>query len=143
MIYLEPMTRETGALRVIPGSHHQDFRSSLLPLNKLHVQAAGDGALEYYGVTGEALPCVALETTPGDLVIFDHYLYHSVYHKRQGRRYVAMKFAARPTLPAHFEALEREHQGASELDAGFRNHRRPRIAAMVTPLLEGFTGPLP
>lgn len=134
MIYLQPMTRKTGALRVIPGSHHLDFYRSLHPLNELHVRV-DDGALDHYGVVGEELPCVALETRPGDLIIFDHYLYHAVYQKQEGRRYIALKFAAWPTTAEHDKALERHGQDPSTVKDQFRHSKRPRIAAMVRPLL--------
>ena len=139
MIYLESMSRETGALRVIPGSHQADFRRSLLPLNRLHVETE-DGAVERFGVRGEDLPCTTLVTTPGDVVVFDQYLSHAVFHKKAGRRYIAMKFAAKPETPEHFAALERHHQGPPDLDDAFRHATRPRIKAMVQPLLRGFAG---
>lgn len=46
-----------------------------------------------FGVAGEELPCFALETMLGYLVMFDHYLYH-VYKGDGRRRYIAMKFVS-------------------------------------------------
>jgi Phytanoyl-CoA dioxygenase (PhyH) len=53
--YLEPLTAATGALRVVPGSNHQDWAA---------IGEAGCGA-------------VAVETVPGDVIVFDEHLLHS------------------------------------------------------------------
>lgn len=90
MIYLQPMRKDTGALRVIPGSHHSPFHRSLLPLQAQH-QESCPGA---FGVYGPDLCGYPLETDPGDVVVFNQYLFHSAYGKQDVRRYVALKFAA-------------------------------------------------
>ena len=61
--YLDELTKETGCIRVIPGSHHHSdaFASSLQEGSAL--AAVGDGA---------DVPCAAIETSPGDLVLFNH-----------------------------------------------------------------------
>jgi len=59
--YLEPLRAETGALRVLPGSHHRDF---------------GD-ALERHSSQHNTIEGVALETEPGDVIVFDERLFHA------------------------------------------------------------------
>jgi len=131
MIYLQAMTRDAGALRVLPGSHHPDFHKRLLPL-----QGQGpDTCHEAFGVAGDELCGTALEVVPGDVVVFDHYLYHAVYGKFDARRYVAMKFAAEPVTPVQAEALRVHNQDASQLHERFRHSDRPRIRALVDKLL--------
>jgi hypothetical protein len=63
--YLQPVGARTGALRVIPGSH-------LLPLPN-DAFAAAVGALGAI----DAVPAQALESEPGDLVVFDLRLWHA------------------------------------------------------------------
>ena len=70
MIYLQAMRRDTGALRVIPGSHHAPFHRDLLPLQS---QQQGS-ARAVFGVDGPDLCCTPLEVDPGDVVVFNHYL---------------------------------------------------------------------
>lgn len=131
MVYLQTMTRDSGALRVLPGSHHPDFHKRLLPL-----QGQGpETCRAAFGVAGEQLCGVPLEVVPGDVVIFDHYLYHAVYGKSDARRYLAMKFAAEPATPAQAEALRVHHQDASHLHDRFRHSDRPRIQGLVDKLL--------
>ena len=61
MIYLQPMRRETGALRVIPGSHHAPFHRELLRLQSQH-QGTAKAA---FGVDGDELSCHAPRGRPG------------------------------------------------------------------------------
>lgn len=58
--YLEPLTAGTGALRVLPGTHHDGYASAVS---------------DHLAVGGE-VPFIALETVPGDLIVFDEHLYH-------------------------------------------------------------------
>ena len=132
MIYLQPMRRETGALRVIPGSHHAPFHRGL---ECLQSQQQGS-AKAAFGVEGSELCSHALEVDPGDAVLFDHYLYHAVYGKQSVRRYIALKFAAKPETATHYEALGPHNQDASSLHDSYRNSARPRIQEMVKGLLE-------
>ncbi len=132
MIYLQPMGKETGALRVIPGSHHAKFHRGLLPLHDQHEETC-PGA---FGVDGPDLCCHALEVDPGDVVVFNHYLFHAVYGKQEGRRYVALKFAAEPKNEAEYNALRPNQQDASQLDVSYRHSDRPRVQGMVAKLLE-------
>ena len=55
--YLEPVAADTGALRVVPGSHRPDPCS------------------EFRRNSGET-PGEAIETEPGDLIVFDEHLAH-------------------------------------------------------------------
>ncbi|NKB69485.1 MAG: hypothetical protein GKR89_20635 [Candidatus Latescibacteria bacterium] len=132
MIYLQAMCKDTGALRVIPGSHQADFHRRLLVL-----QPQGpDTSMDVFGVAGPDLPSYPVEVEPGDVVLFDHYLYHGVYGKQERRSYIAMKFAARPQTEVHYRALQAHGQGAEKLHEDFRHSQRPRIRAMVEGLLE-------
>ena len=62
--YLEPLRAETGALRVLPGSHRGDFAEALRTLG-----AAGAPA--------QALPAHVVVTEPGDVIAFDEHLFHA------------------------------------------------------------------
>jgi hypothetical protein len=79
--YLDHLTRETGALRVIPGSHHLgDTYSRLL---EAQVPAGEGGPL---GLHGRNIPAVSVDIVPGDLAIFDHRLKHASYGGGNRRR---------------------------------------------------------
>jgi len=74
------LTRETGALRVIPGSHliadsyAQKLQEQISDLR---------GSLD---LTGSEVPALALETQPGDVLCFNHNLKHSAWGGNAWRR---------------------------------------------------------
>ena len=87
--YLDPLTRETGALRVIPGSHRAG-------------EAYADGleqrireSAEAWGISGRQVPALALETSPGDLVVFDFRLKHGAFGGSQRRRMCTINVSRR------------------------------------------------
>ena len=130
MIYLTPVTKETGCLRVIPGSHKLPLYKELDGLNQQKL----DTCQQLFGVAGQDLPAVPLETTPGDVVIFNHYLYHGVYRGDGARRYIAMKFVSRPTKAAHFASLRHFSPYVFAPDPVFANSDDPRLQALVAGL---------
>src|SRR6185295_19576571 len=69
--YLDPVTRDTGALRVIPGSHRMGDQFAD------RVQREIYKCSENWGMAGRDIPSVALETQPGDVVLFNHNLKHA------------------------------------------------------------------
>ena len=132
MIYLQPMRKEAGALRVIPGSHRLPFHEELSCLNS----GSDRPAIDNFGVDGPEVPCHALEVAVGDVVMFDHYLFHGVYGKQEGRSYIALKYAAGPQSEEQYRALGAHGQDAASLHPVYRSSQRPRIRDMVEPLLE-------
>jgi len=87
--YLDPLTRDTGALRVIPGSHIRGDRFS-------------DTMQEYLnnsGLAGKDVPALALETKPGDVVAFTHNLKHASFGGSKRRRMFVMNLMAYPHTP--------------------------------------------
>ncbi len=132
MIYLTPVTKETGCLRVIPGSHKAPLYHELDGLN----QQKPDTSEQVFGLPGQDLPAFPLETVPGDVVIFNHYLYHSVYKGDGTRRYIAMKFASQPTKAAHFASLVRFSPHIFEPESTFVHSDQPRLRDMVAGLAQ-------
>ena len=90
-LYLDPLTRETGALRVIPGSHRMGDRYA----EALNGSAIGPA----WGMEGRDVPCAALETQPGDAVIFDGRTKHASFGGSTRRRMFTINCTQR--YPAH------------------------------------------
>jgi len=78
-IYLDPLTRDAGCLRVIPGSHNTGDTYS----EKL--KEVRENPL-LWGVEGKDLPAIALETDPGDVLVFNHNLKHAAFGGSTQRR---------------------------------------------------------
>jgi hypothetical protein len=87
--YLDPLTSESGALRVIPGSHRvgEPYAEVL--------QRSIRKSMEEWNVSGREIPAVALETTPGDLLIFNHDIKHAAFGGSKRRRMFTMNCSQR------------------------------------------------
>jgi hypothetical protein len=78
-LYLDPVGRDTGALRVIPGSH-------IVNKAREDLGFAVRDCTNALGVHGRDVPCVALDSNPGDLVVFHHTTLHASYGGSESRR---------------------------------------------------------
>ena len=87
--YLDPLTRNNGALRVIPGSHRAGdaFADAL----EREIRESG----KVWGVAGQDVPALILETMPGDIVVFNHNLKHAAFGGSDRRRMYTMNFSRR------------------------------------------------
>ncbi len=74
LAYLEPLGGEDGALRVLPGSHHPEFRDAL---RKFGVD----------GTAGPTIPAHVVTTEPGDLIVLDEHLFHASFGGRTRRQW--------------------------------------------------------
>lgn len=77
--YLDPITRDTGALRIVPGSH-------ILESYRCKLGTAIQHSAEEFGLHGRDIPAVALESQPGDLVCFHHNCLHASFGGSKARR---------------------------------------------------------
>ena len=88
-LYLDPLTRDTGCLRVIPGSHlpGDDYADSL--------SQKTSKSQELWGISGKQVPAVAFETQPGDIVCFNHNIKHATFGGGSRRRMFTMNCCQR------------------------------------------------
>jgi len=82
--YLEPVGAETGALRVIPGSHKQPFHAELR-------QAREESRLDLAEV-----PAFVCQSEPGDVVGFDLRLWHASLGGSSDRRMCTLVYYNNP-----------------------------------------------
>jgi hypothetical protein len=66
LAYLDPLRAEDGALQVLPGSHHPDFRDALCGLG-------------VNSVAVPLLPAHVIATEPGDLILLDEHVFHASF----------------------------------------------------------------
>lgn len=79
-LYLDRLTRDSGCLRVIPGSHR--LGDAFADGVQGHIRQSR----ETWGVDGAGVPALALETAPGDVVVFNHDLKHAAFGGASRRR---------------------------------------------------------
>jgi hypothetical protein len=106
--YLEPLSADEGALRVIPGSHRPELATAI------------EGNL----ADASDLPSIAVPTVPGDAIVFDEHLFHASVGgglRRQWRvDFVADAPHANDTLTRYFA-----RQYAPGWDGGYDVERFP------------------
>lgn len=88
-LYLDRLTRDTGCLRVIPGSHvvGDQFTEKL--------QAGIRKSQDMWGVGGQDVPAIALEVTPGDVLVFNHNIKHAAFGGNDHRRMFTINLCQR------------------------------------------------
>lgn len=96
--YLDPVRANTGALRVIPGSHPIDTRWD----GRYPGQAE-----ELYGIHPREIPAQALETDPGDLLIFNHNVMHASFGGTGFRRMFTLNMCRYCTTLSEIAELEK------------------------------------
>lgn len=90
-LYLDPLNSETGAIRVIPGSHRYGEGYAE------QVQEMVRESEEKWGVDGARVPAMALETQPGDVVVFNQGTKHSAWGGGTRRRMFTLNCTVRHT----------------------------------------------
>jgi len=95
--YLDPVRAATGALRVVPGSHQID--------TKWEARHPGK-AEELYGIHPREMPAQALETDPGDLLIFNHNIMHASFGGSGFRRMFTLNMCRHVESPTEIIDLE-------------------------------------
>lgn len=97
-LYLDRVTKDTGCLRVVPGSHHD---AAL----KIFDGAALPAAESLWGVHGRDLPAFPLENEPGDVLLFNHRVLHSSWGGGTERRMFTMNLGRRAKDPKELDDL--------------------------------------
>ena len=88
--YLDPVDHDSGALRVIPGSHkYGDVYAE--NLEKIA------STPEAVGCSGNEIPAVVLASNPGDMLIFNQNLKHSAWGGSKKRRMFTLNCCSRYT----------------------------------------------
>ena len=92
--YLDPVARDSGCLRVIPGSHirgdgYAEGLQEIMPSSR------SASLEEHLGIDGRDVPGVALESQPGDMVLFIHDLKHASFGGGTRRRMFTINMSQR------------------------------------------------
>ena len=97
--YLQPLGAESGALRVIPGSHKQPFHNELRR------------NLGKSGLCIPDVPAFVCESEPGDVVAFDLRCWHASWGGAHDRRMCVLCYYNNPRTPEAEEACRRQLVG--------------------------------
>ena len=133
--YPQALTRDTGCLRVIPGSHRVGERDPFAQLRK----RKDDPGFRPLGLRPEEVPCVPLETEPGDVVVFHEEVVHAAFGGRPGRHQHAVNFVAHPRAEEQLDLVRElyaRHRFGFHPSESYVNSDNPRLRRMVAFLVE-------
>ena len=128
-IYPDTVTRETGALRVIPGSHICAYQEHLKVLTAQYE----DPAVRPLGLVGAEVPSVALESSPGDVVFFSESLWHAAFGGHNRRMFTLIYYEG-PKTPEQVDWLREYRKKTTAMfhpHENFLSSERPKIRRMV------------
>jgi len=143
---LDAVDADSGALRVLVGSHHDQMRRKLIPKRY-------ETAEQQFGLAADQVPATILSARPGDLNAFDLRIWHAVCGTQTRRRVIELTYYNIPeTLSerAGFVAQVQAHQRQARVSgtsyypktwrsAGGLGHQRGLKVLAELDLLE--TGP--
>ena len=109
VFYLQPVRADTGCLRVLPGTHFHTMRGRMERWYERHGNAKGSEATESNTIAWPA--AIALESDPGDAVIFNVKVYHGAVGDSADRRAIYINYIQKP------RTLEQEEYITSDYDA--------------------------
>ena len=88
-IYLDELDGQTGAIRFIPGSNH--YRTGYAA-NLREWLSTEERTLERFAIPGIAIPSWTVDSTPGDLILWNYRSIHASYGGGERRRLLSMSF---------------------------------------------------
>ena len=103
--YLQPLDGDSGALRLIPGSHKDPLHTAI---NRIEMKETVDGGPDGRGLAVEDVPAYVARSKPGDVVLFDNHTWHGSYGGGEDRRLCTLGYFASPSSPEE-EAAARRH----------------------------------
>ena len=137
-IYLDKLTEDDGCLRVVPGSHKRidpDPYSILRENNN-------DPEFKPFGVSSDNIPSVALDTEPGDVIVFTEAVIHGAFGGGVGRHQVCLSFVSELKSDTEVDFVRKcyaKRNFSLHPTRTYINSDRPRIRSLVeTPLKLGF-----
>jgi ectoine hydroxylase-related dioxygenase (phytanoyl-CoA dioxygenase family) len=94
--YLDPLSADSGAIRVIPGTHHHQTGFARRLRRGLRT---AQSIPETYGVDGRDIPAWTIDSEPGDVIVWNYRTMHASYNGGDRRRLFSVSFRE-PEPPA-------------------------------------------
>ena len=107
VFYLQPVRAETGCLRVLPGTHFTPLRERMELWYGRHGDTKTPADEDSDTIAWPA--AIALESDPGDAVIFNIKAYHAAVGDRADRRAIYINYIQKPRTPKHEEYITSQY----------------------------------
>ncbi|GGU81805.1 hypothetical protein GCM10010260_12880 [Streptomyces filipinensis] len=96
--YLEPLGPDSGALRIIPGTHRRGGSWDTFAAEMANPD-------QHFGMKPTEVPAFVIESSPGDLIAFDPHSYHASFGGADNRRQITTTYTAVPESMAARQEL--------------------------------------
>jgi hypothetical protein len=120
--YFDKLTAGTGALRLVPGSHHPEQSARLARYSKRRAAERDDATVAAYQVS---FPGHVAETAPGDVIAFDLHTWHASIGGRDRLAWSAVYQRCPETVDERERALRSVHDSFEQAFRGFDRDRYP------------------
>ena len=135
-IYLDALTKDTGCLRVIPGTH---VLGSPDLFDSMRDTRDDEDSFRPFGLESPEVSCVSLETVPGDVIAFTEGVLHGSFGGKPGRHQHAFSFFSNPTTETELEhlfATYKKTKFSMRHPQSYLSSDNPRIRRMVSKMVE-------
>ena len=133
--YPEPLTKDTGCLRFIAGSHNAGSPDPYAAFRNDDVYSGS----RPFDMEPTEIPCHAVESQPGDVVVFTENVLHASFGGRDGRQQHVINFQVNPKTEEQIAYIRGQYDVSIRSlrpAESYVNSNRPRIRRMVSRLVD-------
>jgi len=120
--YFEPLTADTGALRLVPGSHHPEMHARLAACRDRQRPIRSDADVTAYRAS---IPGYVAATAPGDVIAFDLHTWHASFSGRDRLAWTIIYQRCPETAAERDRTLRSVHDSFEQAFRGFDRARYP------------------
>lgn len=120
--YFGQLAAGTGALRLVPGSHHPEQHARLAAWQRRQPPVRSDAEAAAYRAS---IPGYAADTTPGDVIAFDLHTWHASFGGRDRLAWTAVYQRCPQTSEERDRTLRSVHDSFEQAFRGFDRDRYP------------------
>ena len=121
-VYFDELTAGTGALRLVPGSHHPEQNARLAAYNRRRGPAPSEAQAAAYQAS---FPGYIADTSPGDVIAFDLHTWHASTGGRDRLSWTAVYQRCPESRGEHDRTLRSVHDSFEQAFRGFDRDRYP------------------
>ena len=119
--YFDDLTGDTGALRLVPGSHHPEQNARLAAYNRRRRPARGEAE----AACQANFPGFIADTSPGDVIAFDLHTWHASFGGRDRLAWTAVYQRCPETEAERERTLRSVNDSFEQTFRGFDRTRYP------------------
>src|SRR6266496_4474347 len=120
--YFDELTADSGALRLVPGSHHPEQNARLAAYSKRQMPIGSDADAAAYQAS---IPGSVAATAPGDVIAFDLRTWHASFGGRDRLAWTAVYQRCPETGQERDRTLRSVHDSFEQAFRGFDRDRYP------------------